>query len=75
MTYRDLYDEVIMSGKYRSTPEKIKALAQRIYHSGFDGVETKSEAVWDALEQYEDMTGHFFDPTQDQFDSFEASIA
>lgn len=74
MTYRDLFDEVIMSGKYRGTTEKIKALAQLIYRNAFDSVETKSEAVWDALERYEDMTVRFFDPTQDQFDSIEASI-
>ena len=74
MTYRDLFDEVIMSGKYRSTLEKIKVLAQLIYRNSFDGVETTDEAVWDALERYEDMTGRIFDPTQEQFDCIKAAI-
>lgn len=74
MTYREMFDEVVMSGKYRTQMEKIKVLAQRIYCNGFDGAETKADAVWAALERYEDMTGRPFDPTQDQFDEIEASI-
>lgn len=74
MSYRDLYDEVITSGKYRGTMEKIEALAQLIYRHSFDGVETTTEAVWDALERFEDMTGRTFDPTQEQFDCIEAAI-
>lgn len=74
MTYRELYDEVIESGKYLSPEGKIKALANLIYQSKFDGVETKDEAVWDALERYEDMTGFTFDPTEEEFEDFKYAI-
>mgnify|MGYP004469541171 FL=1 len=74
MTYRELYDEVIESGNYLGSEGKIKALANLIYHSKVDGVETKDEAVWDALERYEDMTGFTFDPTEDEFEDFKYAI-
>lgn len=74
MTYREMFDEVVMSGKYHTQMEKVKKLARLIYRTGFDGAETKTDAVWAALEQCEDMTGRPFDPTQDQFDEIEASI-
>lgn len=74
MTYRELYDEVIESGNYLGPERKIKALANLIYHSNFDGVENKDEAVWDALERYEDMTGFTFDPTEEDFEDFKYAI-
>ena len=74
MTYRELYDEVIESGNYLGPEGKIKALANLIYHSKFDGVETKDEAVWDALERYEDMTGFTFDPTEEECEEFKYAI-
>lgn len=74
MTYRELYDEVIESGNYVGPKGKIKALANLIYQSKFDGVETKDEAVWDALERYEDMTGLSFDPTEEEFEDFKYAI-
>lgn len=40
MTYRELYDEVIDSGKYFGPKKKIAALANLIFHFKFDGVET-----------------------------------
>lgn len=74
MTYRELYDEVIESGNYLGPEGKIKALANLIYQGKFDGVETKDEAVWDALERYEDMTGFTFDPNEEEFEDFKSSI-
>lgn len=74
MTYRELYDEVIESGKYFGPKKKIAALANLIYQSKFDDAESKDEAVWVALERYEDMTGEFFSPTVEDFEEFKLAI-
>lgn len=74
MTYKDLYENVIESGKYLTRMERIKALAQLIFTTRFDAVESKEDAVWAALERYEDMTGRFYDPTQEEFDDIVSSI-
>lgn len=74
MTYKDLYENVIESGKYRTRMERIKALAQLIFTTRFDDVESQEDAVWAALERYEDMTGCFCDPTQEEFDDIVRSI-
>lgn len=72
MTYRDMFDEVVMSGKYIGSMAKLKALAQLIYNS--DYTLEKRDCVWEALEKLEDMTGHYFDPTKRQFDEILYSI-
>lgn len=76
MTYREMYDDVMESGKYNSHLQKIKRLAQLIFaNHRADPLYKKSDAVWEALEKYEDMSGCYFDPTFAQFDDIVASIA
>ena len=72
MTYREMFDEVVMTGKYVSSMAKLKALAQLIYDNDF--TLGKTDCVWAALEKLEDMTGHYVSPTKRQFDEILFSI-
>lgn len=65
-TYKDRFDEVIMSGKYEGRMAKIEALAQFIYNN--DPTQKADDCVWQALEEYELMTGNWFDPTHEEFE-------
>lgn len=71
-THREIFDEVIMSGRYQGRMAKIKQTAQMIYAN--DRTQPKEDVAWMALEKYEDMTGFSFDPTHEQFDEIVASI-
>lgn len=72
MTYRDMFEDVVQSGKYTGAVEKVKRLTQLIFAN--DRTQNKADCAWEALEQYESMTGRYFDPTQDQFDDIVFSI-
>lgn len=72
MDYKARYQEVIASGKYIGTMNKIKALAQLNYNNNKS--EGKIEAIALALEDYECMTGIYIDPTREQYDDIEESI-
>ena len=74
MRYKAMYDEVIASGKYHGKKQTTEALAQLAYAYKYDAVEKKSDAVWAALELFEEMTGFWWDPTQDEFDDMVAGI-
>lgn len=67
-----LFEEVIMSGEYPSWRDKLSRLAQAVYAK--DRTWGKEDCVWQALEMYEDMTGTFIDPTQEQLDDLVGSI-
>ena len=71
-THRDMFDEVIQSGKYTGRIEKIKRLAQLIYSN--NRTQSKIDCAWCALEKYEEMTGYYFDPTRDQLDDIVSVI-
>ena len=77
MTYKELYRLVIKPGEdfqvnelYPTTEDKITGLAQFIYSYGYedDRYMSKEDAFWTACELYEDMTGRYFDPTQEEYD-------
>lgn len=72
MTYKERYQEVFTSGKYKGVKDKIIALAK--IHYTKDRTQRKSDCICQALEDYEDMTGIFYDPTQDEFEEIELSI-
>ena len=71
-THKDMFDEVLQSGKYTSRIAAIKALAQLIYSN--DRAQSKTDCAWEALEKYESMTGYYFDPTHDQLDEIANSV-
>lgn len=73
MNYKARYQEVISSGKYIGTMNKIKALAQLNYNNN-NKSEGKIEAIALALEDYECMTGIYIDPTKEQYNDIEESI-
>ena len=65
-SYRDRFDVVItMCGQNKSRMEKLNALAQMIYDN--DPQEKPEACVWQALEEYEEMTGVCFSPTWEEF--------
>lgn len=66
-TYKDRFDEVIQSGKYEGRMAKLKALTQLIYNN--DPTQKAEDCVWQAYEEYEGMTGVWFDPTQEEFET------
>jgi len=72
MDYKARYQEVISSGKYIGTMNKIKALAQLNYNNNKS--EGKIEAIALAIEDFECMTGNYIDPTREQYDDIEESI-
>lgn len=71
-TFADRYNEVIASGKYDEKRDKVVALAQLIY--GNDRGQDKEDCLVQALEEYEDMTGAYWDPTHEEYAEALASI-
>lgn len=68
-TYSERYREVI-GGGYIGL-DAVDRLAYLIYKNG----ETeRAESVYDALEEYEAMTGRFIDPTFEQFNAIVAAL-
>lgn len=74
ITYRMRYDTVFESDKYRyaSKKKKVEALAQMIYAN--DRSRNKEDCLVQALEEYELMSGSYWDPTHDEYDDALASI-
>lgn len=68
-TYSDRYREVI-GGGYIGL-EAVDRLAYLIYKNG---TAEKAESVYNALEEYESMTGKFIDPTAEQFNMIVAAL-
>lgn len=71
-TFADRYNEVIASGKYDEKRDKVVALAQLIYAN--DRSRDKEDCLVQALEEYEDMTGAYWDPTHEEYGEALASI-
>ena len=71
-TYRERFDKVIMSGNYEGKKAKIEALAQLIFTN--DRSQNKEDCLVQALEEYELMTGSYWDPTHDEYAEALASI-
>ena len=72
--HREMWNEVFESGKYLTRTAKITKLAQMLYSSRDSDDYSKDDAVWEALEKYEDMSGFYMDPTHEQFENFKLSI-
>lgn len=72
ITFADRYDIVIASGKYDEKRDKVVALAQLIYAN--DRSRDKEDCLVQALEEYEDMTGAYWDPTHEEYSEALASI-
>lgn len=72
--YGEMWDEAFASGKYLTRTAKITKLAQMLYSSRESDDYSKDDAVWEALERYEDMSGCYMDPTHEQFEDFKLSI-
>lgn len=70
--FSDRYDIVIASGNYRTKMSKVVALAQLIYAN--DRSKDKEDCLVQALEEYEDMTGSYWDPTHEEYADALASI-
>lgn len=77
MTYRELYDRVIENPDYRGMTEKVAEMAQLIYSYGYkaDRFVTPDDAIWIALELFEEMTGAYWDITHDELDDLRDKIA
>lgn len=71
-TFSDRYELVIASGKYDEKKDKVEALAQLIYAN--DHSRDKEDCLVQALEEYEDMTGVYWDPTHEEYAEALASI-
>ena len=73
-TYRERFDRVFQSGEYSGAGKKTKteALAQLIYAN--DRSQDKADCLVQALEEYELMTGGYYDPTADEWDDIVSSI-
>lgn len=71
-TYRERFDKVIQSGHYHGAEKKVAALAQLIFAN--DRSQDKEDCVVQALEEYEGMTGCWWDPTHEEYDALIASI-
>lgn len=75
MTYREMYDEVFEKNGDLPRFKKICLLAQLVYANHRNDAEyTKDDAVWEALEKYEDMSGYWLDPTHEEFDQIKSEI-
>lgn len=71
-TFAERYDLVIASGKYDEKKDKVEALAQLIYAN--DRSRDKEDCLVQALEEYENMTGAYWDPTHEEYAEALASI-
>lgn len=77
LTYKDLWQLVgSRPDKFPTPRAMVKELAQFIYSYGYkqDKFLSKRDSIFIALELYEQMTGRFWDPTQDEFDDIEGGI-
>ena len=54
MTYKELYDEVIMNPEIRGKLNKVKKMAQLVYHKGYQNynVDNKEKAIYLSIELY-----------------------
>ena len=77
MKYREIYSIVIadeQSGvanpRYRTPKEKVTAIWQLVFSHGYKEETnlTKEDAYWLACELYEDMTGRYFDATEEEYE-------
>lgn len=75
MTYKEIYNAVCRYSK-GSRMENVAYIAQLVYTHGYrsDKCMTKRDAVFTALEIYEDMTGYYYDPTHEEYDDIVAAI-
>ena len=64
-TFSDRFDKVIQSGEHEGKKAKVEALAQLIYAN--DRSRNKEDCLVQALEEYETMTGAYWDPTHDEY--------
>lgn len=65
MNHREMFNEVVLSTKYPGCMPKVKRLAQLIRD---DNPKLADEdCVTMALEKYEEMTGNYLDPTQEEW--------
>lgn len=71
-TFGDRFDKVIQSGEYPGKKAKVEALAQLIYAN--DRSRDKESCLAQALDEYELMTGSYWDPTHDEYAEALASI-
>ena len=71
-TYKDRFYKVAESGKYEGKKAKVEALAQLIYAN--DRSRDKEDCLVQALEEYELMTGSYWDPTHAEYNAVLASI-
>lgn len=83
MTYREIYSIIIadeQSGitnlRYPTAKDKITGISQLVFRHGYKGETnmTKADAFWLACELYEDMTGRYFDPTNDEYERMLSEI-
>lgn len=75
ITYRDRFDIVFGDSgnpKPNTRKGKVELLAQIIY--ACDRSRDKEDCLVQALEEYECMTGRFWDPTKAEYDDMLASI-
>lgn len=71
-TYSQRYAKVITNGTTFSRQKTLEHLAQLIYNN--DRTQSKADCVWQALEEFELMTGIFVDPGLDVFEEIKAAI-
>lgn len=73
-TFRERFDTVFGSGVFRleSKKNKVERLAQLIYAN--DRNKDKEDCLVQALEEYELMTGGYYDPTREEYEDILASI-
>lgn len=63
--YREIYAEVFEVGGYRGVKGKIRKIAQMVYNEN-KATESKEDCALYAYELYEEMTGHYIDPTHEE---------
>ena len=73
-TYRDRFDSVFQSTDMFSSSKKkkVEALAQMIYAN--DRTQEKEDCLVQAMDEYELMSGSYWDPTHAEYEDALASI-
>lgn len=69
--YREIYDRVIAHEQYNrgeGVLGLLQAIAISAYSLHYGGVTNMRDAVFEAMELLEPMTGKWYDPTQEEFD-------
>lgn len=77
MTYKEIYSSVFADDQvYRTTKERITGIAKLVFRHGYKDFAdmTKEDAFWLACELYEDMTGRYFDPTNEEYEQMLTEI-